>query len=135
MPIKPENKNRYSKDWKQISERIRFVRAGNKCETCGVKNYETGYRDLTGKFWTVQEIMDLLDDTGYDIFCHELSHIDVDVKPIKIVLTVAHLDHQPENNDDSNLKALCQKCHNNYDRSHRNETIKNERNKGQLSIL
>jgi len=26
-----------------------------------------------------------------------------------------HLDHQPENNDHSNLLAGCQRCHNRYD--------------------
>jgi hypothetical protein len=31
------------------------------------------------------------------------------------VLTVAHLDHTPENCADENLKALCQRCHNTYD--------------------
>jgi len=30
-------------------------------------------------------------------------------------LTVAHLDHTPENCADDNLKALCQRCHNRYD--------------------
>ncbi len=34
----------------------------------------------------------------------------------KIVLSVAHLDQMPENNDPQNLKALCQKCHINHDR-------------------
>jgi hypothetical protein len=34
----------------------------------------------------------------------------------RIVLSVAHLDQQPENNDPQNLKALCQKCHINHDR-------------------
>ncbi len=33
----------------------------------------------------------------------------------KVVLTIAHLDHTPENCDPSNLRALCQKCHNTYD--------------------
>lgn len=37
---------------------------------------------------------------------------------VKVVLTVAHLDHQPENCADDNLKALCQKCHLDYDREH-----------------
>jgi cytochrome c553 len=31
------------------------------------------------------------------------------------VLTVAHLDHQPENNDPANLLAMCQRCHSRYD--------------------
>jgi hypothetical protein len=36
-----------------------------------------------------------------------------------VVLTVAHLDHQPENCADDNLKAMCQRCHNRYDQKHR----------------
>ncbi len=31
--------------------------------------------------------------------------------PVKIVLTIAHLDHDRTNNDYGNLMALCQKCH------------------------
>jgi len=45
----------------------------------------------------------------------------------KVVLTIAHLDHTPENNDPSNLRALCQKCHNTYDASHRAETRRNSK--------
>ena len=40
----------------------------------------------------------------------------------KVVLTIAHLDHTPENCDYNNLRALCQKCHNKYDGKHRAET-------------
>lgn len=39
-------------------------------------------------------------------------------KPIVIVLTVAHLDHTPENCSDDNLRAWCQRHHLNYDRIH-----------------
>jgi 5-methylcytosine-specific restriction endonuclease McrA len=39
-----------------------------------------------------------------------------------IVLTIAHMDHTPENCLPENLKALCQKCHNSYDAEHRAET-------------
>jgi hypothetical protein len=35
-----------------------------------------------------------------------------------VVLTVAHLDHQPENCADDNLKAMCQRCHLRYDVPH-----------------
>ena len=46
------------------------------------------------------------------------------IKPTgaKVVLTIAHLDHTPENCDYSNLRALCQKCHNTYDAEHRKKT-------------
>ena len=33
----------------------------------------------------------------------------------KVVLTVAHRDHQPENCEPENLACWCQRCHNTYD--------------------
>lgn len=33
-----------------------------------------------------------------------------------VVLTIAHLDQDIRNNADSNLAALCQKCHHNHDK-------------------
>lgn len=36
----------------------------------------------------------------------------------RVVLTVAHLDHQPEHCADENLRALCQRCHLRYDAEH-----------------
>lgn len=90
MPIKPENKSRYPKDWKQIRNRI-LLRAGNRCEFCGVENHSMRLNPKTGKV-------------------------------VKIILTIAHLDHIPEHCDPDNLRALCQKCHNTYDAQHRKET-------------
>jgi 5-methylcytosine-specific restriction endonuclease McrA len=94
MPIKPENKKLYPENWKQISKRIRFERAKNKCEVCGAENYrphpETGSR---------------------------------------VVLTVAHLDHDPQNNKEDNLKAMCQRCHLKYDTGHHAKTRRATRNK------
>ena len=40
----------------------------------------------------------------------------------RVVLTVAHLDHTPENCRLDNLLALCQRCHNRYDAAHRRGT-------------
>jgi len=34
----------------------------------------------------------------------------------KVVLTVAHLDHDPTNNEPDNLRAMCQRCHLRLDR-------------------
>lgn len=38
MPIRPEMKARYPKDWKLRSRFIRHYRAKNKCEWCGAEN-------------------------------------------------------------------------------------------------
>lgn len=39
MPIRPEMKARYPKDWKIRSRFIRFYRARGRCEWCGIENY------------------------------------------------------------------------------------------------
>lgn len=38
MPIRPEMKSRYPKDWKLRSRFVRFYRAKNRCEWCGAQN-------------------------------------------------------------------------------------------------
>lgn len=119
MPVKPENRARYPKDWKQISASIR-ERAGNRCEDCGVRNYELGGRDKAGQWHKALPVGEKLlrleyPSPGDHAICEGLS---VALRIVRIVLTVAHLDHQPENCDPSNLKALCQRCHLRYDLHH-----------------
>jgi len=127
MPIRPENKHLYPKNWPEIRAKI-LDRAKHCCEFCGVKNYSEGVRDRDedGLFYTVKEVIDLLHDHGTEILG----------KIIKIVLTIAHLDHDPRNNDDDNLKALCQRCHLRYDAKHHAESRKKnrEKNSPQLSL-
>ncbi|MFI2426543.1 hypothetical protein ACH5A7_21010 [Streptomyces sp. NPDC018955] len=98
MPIRPENRDRYPKDWPQISRRIRFERAQGRCECTG----ECG-RPHTGR-------------------CTNLHGQRSYSTGTKVVLTVAHLDHTPENCDPANLRAMCQGCHLHYDRDHHRET-------------
>jgi hypothetical protein len=38
MPIRPENRDRYPKDWKLRSYFVRFVRAKGRCEWCGAEH-------------------------------------------------------------------------------------------------
>jgi hypothetical protein len=38
MPIRPEMRARYPKDWKLRSKFVRFFRAKGKCEWCGVEH-------------------------------------------------------------------------------------------------
>jgi hypothetical protein len=38
MPIRPENRSRYPKDWKLRSRFVRQYRARNRCEWCGAEN-------------------------------------------------------------------------------------------------
>lgn len=117
MPIRPENKDRYPKDWPDISQRVRAA-AGWKCEWCGVPNGELGGR-LPGGTWCKAAGWDHPADRpveGETHPCHlPLEDRCIMLRIVRIVLTVAHLDHQPENCARENLKALCQRCHNLYD--------------------
>ena len=48
-----------------------------------------------------------------------------EIKQIRVVLTIAHLDHDEENHDvsDDRLAALCQQCHLNYDAKEKQRRI------------
>lgn len=131
----PVDYKKYPKNWKsEIRPRI-LKRANNCCEFCGLENYITGYRDKEGKFYESMEIMNTLDNTGYDYFEHELAHIPEDKGPIKIVLTIAHLDHDIKNNSDDNLKALCPKCHLNHDKYLHLKSRQQKKYKNQMNIF
>ena len=90
MPIRPENKDRYPKNWKEIRTQI-LERANNRCEFCGAENHTWVDRPAP----------------KYKVY---------------VVLTIAHLNHQPEDCRPENLRALCQRCHNRYDADHRKRT-------------
>ena len=137
MPIKPENKKLYPKNWKQISKRIIWKRAKGRCEKCGVYNRAVGYRDEEGVFIPLQGCLELdcygmgktypeqktLSYKEAREIAEGLNHDGfTEYKIIVIVLTTAHIDHDPTNNEEGNLAAWCQKCHNNHDLPHRLET-------------
>ncbi len=141
MPIRPENRDRYPKDWKAISERIRFGRARGRCECsgqcggahsggrCFAPHLATIARKTSDPaVWEYEGLVDFFDglttiNTGG--LCEGTPTWQM--PPVKVVLTVAHLDHTPENCDDSNLLALCQRCHLRMDRDHHAETRRRTR--------
>ena len=105
MPIRESQKARYPDNWPEIRERIK-ARAGNRCEGCGVENLIYGYR-------SGDTFIQVATATGTAL--RNASDHSI----IRIVCTVAHLDHTPENCADDNLRFWCQKCHNGYDAKHR----------------
>ena len=115
MPIKPENKARYPKDWPQVRLRI-LKRANYRCEHPGCRACHgvTGYWH-DGRFRNMPEA---LWDAGYKAGDAVACSDGPDHKIIKIVLTIAHLDHTPENCADDNLRAWCQRHHLRYDAEH-----------------
>jgi hypothetical protein len=115
MPIRASERERYPADWKAISERIR-ARSGGRCEFCGVPNYELGAW-FGGKWYRgLPKGSGPQDNPRHgEIFPTEHGTW---TRLRRIVLTVAHLDHTPENCADDNLRALCQRCHLTYDAKH-----------------
>lgn len=107
MPI---DYTKYPPDWDERRARI-LKRANNCCENCGVKNHAYGARDLSGNWHDESEINGLNSDVGCFLFG------GYDVKIIRVVLTIAHLDHDETNwdVDDDRLAAWCQRCHLQYD--------------------
>jgi hypothetical protein len=148
MPIKPENKDLYPPDWTYVRKRI-LERDKHRCCGCGLRDHSVGYRDEFGVFIPAGGNLVLEDygqgvnpGTGHELTYKEASQIAErltddswnDHKYIVIILTIAHLDHTPENCANDNLVSLCQRCHNIYDRPHRNETMRLTHMIGQLKL-
>lgn len=128
MPI---DYSKYPPNWRtEIVPRI-LERAGNKCEWCDLDNYQFVHsvplkvcidgRYKIKRFWL---------STESDFKRMEPFALGGEVNKVKVVLTIAHLDHDEENHDvdDSRLAALCQYCHLNYDakEKHRRALAKTE---------
>ena len=80
-----KDKNKYPANWKEIRARI-LDRAGHRCE--GSPRYPD---------------------------CRVMNGSTHPATGSKVVLTIAHMDHDPSNNAEGNLRALCQRCHLTHD--------------------
>jgi hypothetical protein len=154
MPIRPERQHLYPANWKtEIVPMIR-KRSGCCCEVCGVKNGREITRSEDNQYWayvspavfrwsepTALEYEDdeRFDRRGFiDNEVHSAEHGDLIIldspqqrddwkKPIKIILTVAHLNHDETDNRPENLMHLCQLHHNRHDAEHRAANAKARR--------
>lgn len=70
-------------------------------------------------------------------FCGAENYEPHPITGSKVILTIAHLDHIPENSNPGNLKALCQKCHLSYDKEHhaKNARITRDKKSGTLRLF
>lgn len=129
MPIKPENRHRYPENWPEIRAAI-LERAGHRCEhrdapahRCGAGQYAVGtwrcgvFLPIARTGRTYAEARQNAAEASFTLFGDELPTRRED-RIIVIVLTIAHLDHRPENCDPSNLRALCQRHHLAHDHAH-----------------
>ncbi len=113
MPIDYKN---YPKNWKSEIRPAVLERAKHCCEVddCGLHNYAIIHRYGKGiKDWELWP-------EGMQSEAWSLDNI----KSTKIILTIAHLDHDITNNQMSNLKAMCQRCHLLYDKEHHSKNAR-----------
>ena len=117
MPI---DYTRYPPNWKtEIRPRI-MRRAQNCCEDCDAEHGRiiARYPKNTWHYINAVEqdmIKAKINYSGYT-YAGALKILGF----TKVCLTIAHLDHDPENWEvkDERLKALCQRCHLLYDMKH-----------------
>jgi hypothetical protein len=126
MPI---DYSRYPKDWKTVIRPRILERARNCCEDCGLPNHSIVLSRSRTLLCDPQPYREAQQALG---FYHE-----PDDKAIVIVLTIAHLDHDISNNADTNLRALCQRCHLTHDTEHHAQNARQTRDQktGQLALL
>lgn len=103
MPIPKDKQKLYPPDWKQISQRIRFERAQGRCERCGVLHNAFRIYDPDGERVTT------------DLLEAETAKLVDRLKVSRIILTTAHLNGNIADSSDTNLAALCQRCHLRHD--------------------
>jgi hypothetical protein len=109
MPLTPEQRAAYGPDWPDVRAAI-GERSGGRCECkgeCGWKRHPAPAGSLRG------------DDRAR---CHARNGQPHPFTGSRVVLTVAHLDHNPGTNDPDRLRHMCQGCHLSYDRANRTRT-------------
>lgn len=115
----PMDRSRYPENWEEISLSVK-QQANWICQHCKrpCKRPDERWDEFLGRIVQLTQWA-----------------IDTD-KLVRFVLTTAHLDQDPNNNDPSNLAALCSVCHLAHDRPFRqmNSQRKLER-QGQLNLF
>lgn len=120
MPI---DYKKYPVNWKtEIVPAVR-LRSGDRCENCQVPNKKLILRGNVNGIEVYQDEDGFIFDanTSERIGDDYVGEIDQTGKNrfILIILTVAHLNHDINDNSMENLKHLCQRCHNRHDKDNR----------------
>jgi hypothetical protein len=129
MPVKPSNLVLYpggsltSAQWLEIRNEV-LEREGHRCKMCKAPDRTSILRVKAPGFehYVVLDTMMAHDAaTGQELGKVPPGSLPVG-KATRVVLTIAHLDHDPSNNgtpgNRPNLAALCQRDHLRYDREH-----------------
>ena len=100
------DKKQYHETWDDYIRPTVLKRDKYKCVHCGIK-----HRSYV-----------LIDSSNKRIVIDRVEHEEYKyqgLRTYRIYLQVAHLDNNKNNNDFENLRTLCNKCHNEYDKNHK----------------
>lgn len=118
MPIRSEFRHFYRGPvWAAVRASI-LDRAEFRCERCGKPNHRLVWvtRDGTGRWF------------GNAPAAWSAARAGVlPLYRIRVVITIAHLNHDPADNRPENLQALCQRCHLAHDVKHHYATARRTR--------
>ncbi|MEM9805750.1 MAG: HNH endonuclease [Cyanobacteria bacterium P01_D01_bin.56] len=129
----PMDRSLYPDNWDEIATQIKTeanwvcTDCGRPCRRSGESEYDL-FQRLPSQ-WLV--------DWYETVDSEEFGEVDIE-KPGRFILTVAHLNHRPEDCDRSNLKALCSVCHCRYDTTPTARFLKTQaalERKGQLVLF
>jgi len=104
MPIKPENRHRYPPNWPEIRAAI-LLRAGHCCE---------GSPDHPD--------------------CRAANRQPHPETGFFFIVTVSNVFYTPENCAPENLRAMCQRCHLNYDLDHHQRSAWKTRHARRMTV-
>ena len=116
MPIRRHHRWLYPIDWHELSISIRFRRAKGRCEGCG-RPHGRLVLHLGDRRWWDEDLGRWRDGVGKAVRHRRPPHSLLEhTRTTRVVLATCHRDHNPTNNEASNLAALCQRCHMLHDR-------------------
>lgn len=112
MPIR---RHLYPDNWPEISLQVR-ENAGWCCEWCQAPNKTVIQRKPVRTMPDWVEVLFVHETTGAYESTEKMIWKRLKFHGLtRIILTTAHLDRDPGNNELDNLAALCQRCHLRYD--------------------
>ena len=114
MPIHPDLRPLYPPDWRALANRIKFERAGGRCERCGRPHGRWVWVIKSGG-WLDPDTGERFGERGRALGSYRALDWP-EGRLVKTILTCAHLDQNPAHNDPSNLASLCPRCHLRHDR-------------------
>lgn len=110
MPIRPDLRPLYKTPEARAAFQACRDRAGNQCQHCGARGGSTYKAECRCDAGSTRE----------GTTCPRCKGSGI--RRVRVVMTVAHLDHAPTNNRADNLAHLCAACHLRHDAEHHAES-------------